>query len=113
MGSCTVSVLQLPAWGILTRFHGSAPGRTAATILSGAGGTGKAERGESELSGLGGRGREGGNEGGAGRRCTARALGRSHGRLEPLGKEVIFKFLAEHSEAPASLEQLRSCVFYR
>lgn len=48
LGSCTVSVLQFPAWGIFTRFHGSAAGRTAAAILSGAGGPGKAELGESE-----------------------------------------------------------------
>lgn len=75
MGSCTVSVLQFPAWGILTRFHGSAPGRTAAAILSGAGETGKAEEGESELSGLGGRGRKGGDE------------GRAEGRGPSLGAE--------------------------
>lgn len=49
LGSRTVSVLQFPAWGILTRFHGSAPGRTAAAISSGVGGPGKAERSVSEV----------------------------------------------------------------
>lgn len=88
LGSRTVSVLQFPAWGILTRFHGSAPGRTAAAISSGVGGPGKAERSVSELSGLGRRGREGGDEGGAGRAGgVGPAPGRSHGPLDPLGKE--------------------------
>lgn len=53
--------------------------------------------------------------GGASRRCAARALGRSHDGLGPLGKEkvVIFEFLEEHSEAPTSLEQLRSYIFFQ
>lgn len=53
--------------------------------------------------------------GGASRRCAAPALGRSLGGLGPLGKEkvVIFEFLEEHSEAPTSLEQLRSYIFFQ
>lgn len=48
-GSWTVRALRLPAFGILTRFHGSGPGSPAA-ILGGGGRTGKAERSERKWS---------------------------------------------------------------
>lgn len=73
LGSRTVNVLLLPAWGILTRFHGSALRRSAAAILRGAIGPGKTEPGEPGLSGLGGTGREGGS-GGAGPGAESRPL---------------------------------------
>lgn len=94
LGSRTVSVRRLPAWGIFTRFHGSAPDRAAEAIFSGAGGPGKAALGKSSVSGSDRRGR-GGSEGrGRGVRPGSGAGSRPL-RTCGVGAIGLRKFLAE------------------